>query len=46
MRKNISYYLSNYQYDMSDKHTVCSLLNFEIKDTLLNEQAVITTSKC
>ena len=41
MKTNIYRYLSNYQYNNDDRRAVCSLLGFNIKDVLLEEQKCI-----
>ena len=38
MKTNIYRYLSNYQYNNDDRKAVCSLLGFNIKDVLVEEQ--------
>lgn len=38
MKNNIYRYLSNYQYNNDDRKAVCSLLGFNIKDVLVEEQ--------
>lgn len=38
MKTNIYRYLSNYQYNNDDRRAVCSLLHFNIKDVLVEEQ--------
>ena len=38
MKNNIYRYLSNYQYNNDDRRAVCSLLGFNIKDVLVEEQ--------
>ena len=43
-KNNIYRYLSNYQFDNKDRQAVCSLLEFSIKDILLDEQKLIVAS--
>ena len=38
MKNNISRFLSSYQFDRNDKKRVCSILKFNIKDVLIEEQ--------
>lgn len=38
LRDNIYKYLTSYQYDAQDRRTVCSLLGFNSKDILIQEQ--------
>jgi hypothetical protein len=38
MKGNIYRYLSNYQYNLVDKQSVCSTLGFSIKDVLIEEK--------
>lgn len=41
LKYNISRYLSNYQFDDNDRRKVCSILGFNIKDVLIEEQRLI-----
>lgn len=43
-KNNIYRYLSNYQFDNKDRQTICSLLGFNIKNILLDEQKLIVAS--
>lgn len=45
LKYNISEYLSSYQFDENDRRKVCSLLGFNIKDILIEEQKLITFRK-
>lgn len=38
MKNNISRFLSSYQFERNDKKRVCSILKFNIKDVLIEEQ--------
>ncbi len=40
-KNNIYMYLRNYQFDNRDRQTVCSILGFDIKNMLLEEQKMI-----
>lgn len=40
-KNNIYMYLRNYQFDNRDRQTVCSILGFDIKNMLLEEQKVL-----
>ncbi len=41
LKYNISRYLSSYQFDDNDRRKVCTLLGFNIKDVLIEEQRLI-----
>lgn len=41
LKSNISRYLSSYQFDDNDRRKVCTLLGFNIKDVLIEEQKLI-----
>ena len=41
LKSNISRYLSSYQFDDNDRRKVCTLLKFNIKDVLIDEQKLI-----
>ena len=41
LKNNIWKYLSNYQFDNNDRKKVCNLLQFSIKDILVEEQKLI-----
>ncbi len=43
-KNNIYRYLSNYQFDNKDRQAICSLLGFNIKNVLLDEQKLIAAS--
>lgn len=43
-KNNIYRYLSNYQFDNKDRQAICSLLGFNIKNILLDEQKLIVAS--
>ena len=43
-KNNIYRYLSNYQFDNKDRQAICSLLGFNIKNILLDEQKLIAAS--
>lgn len=43
-KNNIYRYLSSYQFDNKDRQVVCSLLGFNIKNILLDEQKLITVN--
>lgn len=38
LSQDIAFHLKNYQYDVKDKQTVCSLLHFNIKDVFIDDQ--------
>lgn len=40
-KNNVYRYLSNYQFDNKDRQAICSLLGFNIKDVLLEEQKLL-----
>ncbi len=42
LKNNIYRYLSSYQFDDNDRRKVCSILEFNIKDVLIEEQRLIT----
>ena len=42
LKYNISRYLSSYQFDDNDRRKVCTILEFNIKDILIEEQRLIT----
>ena len=42
LKNNIYRYLSSYQFDDNDRRKVCSILEFNIKDILIEEQRLIT----
>lgn len=41
LKYNISRYLSSYQFDDNDRRKVCTILDFNIKDILIDEQKLI-----
>ena len=41
LKYNISRYLSSYQFDDNDRRKVCTILGFNIKDILIDEQKLI-----
>ena len=43
-KNNIYRYLSNYQFDNKDRQAICSLLGFNIKNILLDEQKLVVAS--
>lgn len=45
MKNNIYWYLSNYQYNVRDKQTICSVLGFNIKDVTIEEKKSATIKK-
>lgn len=45
LKYNISRYLSSYQFDDNDRRKVCTILEFKIKDILIEEQRLITLQR-
>ena len=44
-RDNVYRYLTNYQYDSKDRETICSILGFDSKALLIQEQKAIAARK-
>ena len=44
LSQNVAMHLRNYQYNVSEKKAVCSLLNFNIKDVFIDEQKIKAVS--
>ncbi len=41
LKNNIYMYLSSYQFDSKDRQAICSILGFNMKDVLLEEQKLL-----
>ena len=45
MKNNLWRFLSGYQFNRNDKRTACSILHFNIKDVLIEEQKHLEIAK-
>lgn len=45
LKNNIAFYLRNYQFNAHEKQVTCSILNFNIKDMIIEEQKGIARNE-